>query len=136
MKTYYLIILPLAFLLYNIPVFAQDDQLDKTKIEINSADSIEYDLLVFDPKFDTYLATVPYSKEFYSNEYYRSWNILYCAEWNSRHQNIARYGDFYETHIDYDQSIDYGIDFNFKLYQYFQFIEKEYGIVLINRGRN
>lgn len=136
MKTYSLIIILLAGILFYIPVFAQEEQQDKAKIEINSEDSIEYDLLIFDPKFDTYLATVPYSKEFYSNEYYRSWNIQYCAEWNSRHQNMARYGDFYETYIDYDQSVDYGIDFNFKLYQYFLFIEKEYKIILLNRRGN
>ena len=117
-------------------ISAQDTQQNSSGIEINSNDSVEYDLIVFDSRFDSYLATVPYHRDFYSNEYYRHWNIMYCTEWNIRYQNPTRYGDFYETYISYDQSIDYGIDFNFKLYQYFQFIEKEYKMVLIKRKGN
>ncbi len=96
------------------------------------ADSTEYELLVFDPGFEVFLAA-QLSKDFYSDSYYKHWNTMYCVEWNIRHSNPMRYGDFYETDIPYDASIDYGIDFNYKLYQYFQFIEKEYGIVLISR---
>jgi len=59
--------------------------------------------------------------------------VLYVSEWNARALNPLKYGDFYETQIDYQSNIDYGIDLNFKLYQYFQFIEKEYGITLIKR---
>ncbi|MBU1011418.1 MAG: hypothetical protein KKG99_00310 [Bacteroidetes bacterium] len=102
----------------------------ETKQEI---DSVEYDLLVFEPGFETFLATLPYSKEFYGNEYYKNWNVLYVSEWNARALNPLKYGDFYETQIDYQPNIDYGIDLNFKLYQYFQFIEKEYGIILVKR---
>lgn len=102
------------------------------EIEV-SADSVEYELVVFDPGFDAYLATRPYSKDFYSDDYYRNWNIRYCTEWNIRHANPLRYGDFYETAIPYDAHVDYGLDFNFKLYHYFQFIDEKYGIVLISR---
>jgi hypothetical protein len=103
------------------------------ELSVENNDSTEYDLIVFDPRFDTFLATQPYPKEFYSDNYYSNWNYRYCVEWNIRHSNPLRYGDFYETQIPYEPTVDYGIDFNFKLYQYFQFIEKEYGIVLIRR---
>ena len=106
------------------------------EIATETEDSIEYELIVFDPGFDTFLATQPYPKSYYSNEYYRHWNIQYCIEWNIRHQNPLRYGSFYETDIPYDASVDYGVDFNFQLYQYFQFIEKKYGITLIRRRGN
>ncbi|MGM0503072.1 MAG: DUF6146 family protein [Bacteroidota bacterium] len=114
-------------------ISAQENKKDSTGVEINSEDSTEYELLVFDSGFENYLATIPHPKDFYSNEYYRSWNIQYCNEWNRRHQNPFRYGDFYETHINYDPSVDYGIDLNYKLYYYFQYIEDKYGIVLIRR---
>ncbi len=106
------------------------------ELTVESTDSTEYDLIVFDPEFETFLVSQPYPKNYYSDSYYRNWNNLYCIEWNIRHSNPFRYGDFYETQIDYDPMIDYGIDFNFKLYQYFQFIEKEYGIRLIRRRGN
>jgi len=106
----------------------------KEKVEIAPAqDSTEYELIVFDPGYETFLITQPYPKEYYSNEYYKNWNIQYVTEWNYRHDHPDIYGDFYETSIDYDPSIDYGVDFNYKLYQYFQFIDKQYGIVLISR---
>ncbi|WP_439181942.1 DUF6146 family protein [Carboxylicivirga taeanensis] len=115
----------------NKPVSSPDAP--NQEISVESVDSTEYDLIVFDPGYELFLQTQPYSKEFYSNEYYQQWNYRYSVEWNIRHSNPLRYGDFYETAIPYDLSVDYGLDFNYKLYQYFQFIEQEYGIVLIRR---
>ncbi len=110
----------------------------KPRIESNQketpSDSTEYELIIMDPKYDTFLATQP-QKNYYSNSYYQNWNIQYVVEWNIRHSNPLRYGDFYETQIDYSPDIDYGIDLNYKLYNYFLFIDKEYGIKLINRAK-
>ena len=97
-------------------------------------DSVEYELIVLDPKFEAWLATQP-PANFYSQQYYETWNQQYVTEWNHRHNNPLRYGSFYETHIDYDPHIDYGLELNYRLYSYFRFIEDEYGIVLIPRGR-
>lgn len=74
-------------------------------------------------------------KEFHSQSYYETWNYQYAAEWDIRHSNPLRYDNFFETSIDYQQGIDYGLEVNHKLYYYFLFIEKEYGITLINRGK-
>ncbi len=104
------------------------------KIEESESDSLQYDLIIFDIKFDSFLAMQP-SMEFYSQEYYENWNYQYVTEWSIRHDNPIRYGDFYQTRIDYEQSIDYGMELNYKLYYYFLFIEKEYGITLIRRAK-
>ncbi len=104
------------------------------KIEETESDSTQYELLIFDIKFDSFLVTQP-PMEFYSQNYYETWNIQYVIEWNIRHNNPSRYGDFYESQIDYIQSIDYGIELNYKLYNYFLFIEKEYGITLVKRAK-
>lgn len=103
------------------------------KVNVETTDSTEYELVVFDARFESFLVSQPYPKNYYSNDYYANWNYRYCVEWNIRHSDPLRYGDFYETNIPYDQTVDYGLDFNFTLYQYFQFIDKEYGIVLIRR---
>ena len=132
MRIIYLLIMVIAGIMISGNTFAQEDQ-QNNGVEINSEDSIEYELVIIDPRFESYLATVQYPKNYYSKEYYKHWNIQYCTEWNIRHQDPILYGDFYENYIHYDQSVDYGIDLNFKLYQYFQFIEKEYNIVLIKR---
>ncbi|MBZ4676657.1 MAG: hypothetical protein JG782_1277 [Anaerophaga sp.] len=99
-----------------------------------SKDSVEYELIVLDPKFDSWLATQP-PANYYSQQYYENWNQRYVTEWNQRHDNPIRYGNFYETRIDYQPNIDYGLELNYKLYYYFRFIEQEYGIVLVRRGK-
>ena len=97
-------------------------------------DSTEYELVVLDPGFESYLAT-QLPPNYHSQQYYESWNQQYVTEWNYRHDNPMRYGDFYETRISYDPQKDYGLQLNYRLYYYFQFIKDKYGIVLIDRGR-
>jgi hypothetical protein len=63
----------------------------------------------------------------------KSWNQRYVLEWNNRHRNPLRYGDFYQTEIYYDVHEDYGLELNYQLYNYFLFIEQNYGIELIRR---
>ncbi len=107
----------------------------KQKVEFNTEDSISYELLILDLRYDSFLATQP-PAELYSQSYYEAWNRRYVLEWNIRHSSPLRYGDFYQTRIDYDPHEDYGLDLNYRLYYYFLFIEKEYGIRLIRRRGN
>ncbi len=97
---------------------------------IEESDSTEYELVVLDPGFESWLATQP-PKEYHSQRFYENRNTRYVIEWNQRHDSPLRYGDFYQTRIDYDPHIDYGLELNYKLYYYFRYIEKEYGIKLI-----
>ncbi|GAO29093.1 DUF6146 family protein [Geofilum rubicundum] len=101
-------------------------------LELVADDSLEYELVVLDPGFTSFLATQP-PAEHYSQSYYEGWNHRYVLEWNSRHRHPLRYGDFYQTEIQYDPHTDYGLELNYQLYYYFQFIEQEYGIELIRR---
>ncbi|PRZ02102.1 DUF6146 family protein [Marinilabilia salmonicolor] len=115
----------------NVP----DQQVElKKQDHETSEDSTEYELIIMDSRFQSWLATQP-SANFYSQSYYENWNHRYVTEWNHRHSNPIQYGDFYQTRIDYDQNTDYGLELNYKLYYYFRFIEKEYGIVLVPRGK-
>ncbi|MGV8964019.1 MAG: DUF6146 family protein [Candidatus Saccharimonadaceae bacterium] len=109
--------------------------IQKQRVEmVSDNDSTEYTLIVLDPGYDSYLATQPPSN-FYSQQYYENWNNQYVIEWNARYRNPLRFGGFYETEIDYNLREDYGLDLNYRLYYYFQFIKDKYGIVLVNRGR-
>lgn len=114
---------------------AQKTSTPARKVELKAEDdTLEYQLIVLDPGFETYLASQP-SAGFYSQDYYENWNRQYVTEWNLRHNNPMRYGGFYETEISYNPLTDYGLDLNYRLYYYFRFIEKEYGIRLLNRQR-
>lgn len=130
-----------AILFFGITIFAwtscgvsqkaTTDAPDQT-VEVVAEDSLEYELLVLDPGYDAFLMMQP-PAEFHSQSYYENWNHQYVLEWNSRHRNPLRYGDFYQTEIHYDPHEDYGLELNYQLYYYFLFIEQNYGIKLIRR---
>ena len=108
---------------------------ENQKVElVSDKDSTEHKLIVLDVGYESYMATQP-SAQFYSQQYYENWNKRYVTEWNIRHSNPLRYGGFYETEINYDPMEDYGLELNYRLYYYFQFIKDRYGIVLVQRGR-
>lgn len=91
----------------------------------------EYEVIVFDPGYESFLATQK-SKEFYSEATLKVKNTQMVIEWNSRHHQPLRYNpDIYEVSIDYDPKIDYGLEVEYQLYMFFRFMEKENGISLI-----
>jgi len=87
-----------------------------------SVDSVEYELIILDSGFDSWLLRKP-SKQFYSKEYYEYMNKLYVAEWNYRYSTIKNHGE-YDSFIDYEPNVDYGLDLNYKLYYYFKYFEE------------
>jgi len=119
----------LALFLSGLQLQAQTDTLSFEPSEI-PGDSVEYELIVLDPGFESYLFTQP-SKEFYSQGYYERWNARYVREWNFRHSQPLTFGDMYLTYIDYREDIDYGLELNYRLFHYFRFFEKENGVDLV-----
>jgi hypothetical protein len=95
---------------------------DSLKNDTISVDSVEYQLIIMDPAFDTWLAAKP-SKNIYSNNYYVQKNRLYVNEWNLRYTSENSNG-LYDNYIDYNPDADYGIDINYRLYYYFKYFEE------------
>jgi hypothetical protein len=93
-----------------------------------SADSTEYELIIIDPGFDTWFLTQP-SREYKSQNYYEYWNRLYVSEWNYRYSTARDKGE-YDSYIDYNPRINYGLDLNYKLYYYFKYFEEKNGTKL------
>ncbi|AOW20520.1 DUF6146 family protein [Urechidicola croceus] len=91
-------------------------------------DSLEYKIIIYDIGFSNYLNSIAKPVNFYSQNYYENKNIFYVTSWNIRARNPLQYGDFYGNEIDYQQNIDYGLDVNYKLFNYFKFVEYKYGI--------
>ncbi|MDT0553521.1 DUF6146 family protein [Urechidicola vernalis] len=125
---YILLISVIAYSCGNSKNTTSKRQLSEEEAVVISNDSLEYEIIILDLGFNTYLNSIARPANFYSQEYYEIKNIFYVTEWNIRHDNPTRYGGFYETRIDYQQSIDYGLDVNYKLYNYFKFCEYKYGI--------
>ncbi len=96
--------------------------------EANPADSTEYMLIVDEINFDSWMITNSKRIWYYSHEYYQAWNKIYVSEFNSRVLRSA-HRPFTEL-INYDYSIDYGIELDYKLYWYFMFIQEKYDVSL------
>jgi hypothetical protein len=108
---------------------AQGDTLRFEHAE-DASDSVEYELIVMDLGYESFLLTQPHM-EYYSQHYYEMWNSRYVMEWNYRHGQPLVYGDIYETYIDYRDDIDYGLELNYRLYYYFRFFEQKNGVDLL-----
>ncbi|WP_075341686.1 DUF6146 family protein [Tenacibaculum agarivorans] len=90
-------------------------------------DSLEYEIIILDPGFNTYLLTIARPEGYFSKVYLENRNQLYVPVWNMRVSNPSRYNpNIYCNLIDYDPNIDYGYEVNFKLFNYFQFAEQKY----------
>ncbi|MDX9903169.1 MAG: DUF6146 family protein [Bacteroidales bacterium] len=121
-----------AILLVFIPACALFSPRGSQTVAVNQndvgSDSTEYGLVVFDQGFETWLLMQP-ARE-YSLEYYKSKNRFYVSEWNYRYMNPRRYKDLYGSYIDYDPLIDYGLEFERRLFYYFKYFEETNGVRL------
>ena len=90
-------------------------------------DELEYEILIIEPGFNFWLASIAKPEGYYSQEFLESRNIIYVTEWNNRVFQPQRYDPrLYELSIDYNHSIDYGYEVNYKLYNYFIYFQLHY----------
>ena len=91
-------------------------------------EELEYQIIIIDNGFETYLNSIAKPANFYAQHYYEIRNQRYVQEWNIRVKNPGSYNpNIYENEINYEFDIDYGLDVNYKLYNYFKFVEYKYG---------
>ncbi len=94
-------------------------------------DEGEYELIVLDPGFDTWYATRWSPAKDRSVQYYHQWNYQYVTAWNIKATQPST-AEFFSTTINYDPSIDYGIELERKLYYYFRYVDTRLGIPILN----
>lgn len=90
-------------------------------------DSLEYEIMIIDPGYSTFLASIARPEGYYSQSYFENKNRFLVIDWNQRVQQPFRYDpNLYELQINYDPNIDYGYDVNYKLYNYFVYFSRKY----------
>jgi len=90
-------------------------------------DELEYQIIIIEPGFNTWLLTSARPEGFYSQNYLENRNLIYVNEWNARVMQPQRYNpNLYEMQIDYSSGIDYGYDVNYKLFNYFIYFQITY----------
>jgi len=94
-------------------------------------DSVEYELIVLDPGFETWYMLQNSPARYRSQEYYENWNHQYVTAWNYL-ATQPRKRSFFEPIIGYEPGVDYGFELNHKLFYYFQYVEHVLGIQILD----
>ncbi len=90
-------------------------------------EELEYEIIIFEPGFSTWVASTAKPKGYYEQTYFESRNNILVNEWNNRVMQPQRYDtNLYEMRIEYDSSIDYGYEVNYLLYNYFVYFQLKY----------
>ncbi len=90
-------------------------------------DSLEYEVIIIDNGFSTWLASTALPRNYYSLSYLEIKNRLYVTEWNIRALQPQRYNpNLYEMTIDYRPEIHYGYEVNYLIYNYMIYFQNTY----------
>lgn len=90
-------------------------------------DSLQYEVIIIDPGFSTWLASMAYPRNFHSQSYLENKNQIYVNEWNNRVMQPQRYNpNLYEMTINYDPNTNYGYEVNYLIYNYMIYFQNTY----------
>jgi hypothetical protein len=100
-----------------------ENQIDTVRIE---NEALEYKIIIIEIGFDSWLR-VQKPMTFYTDSYLANRNLFYVSEWNRRVNLPGVYNpQIYCQLIDYEPSTDYGLEVNYMLFMYFEFIQDKY----------
>ncbi len=109
---------------------SEDNSLVKNDTIHLKNDELEYDIIIIEPGFESWLVTQP-PKGYYGLSYLENRNRLWVAEYNRRVLDIRFPKSLYEQEINYDPSIHYGLDVNYLLFNYLTYFQEKYKQKLI-----
>lgn len=90
-------------------------------------DSLEYEIIIMEIGFNTWLQSIAKPRGYYTQNYMENRNRIYVINWNQRVLEPLRFDpNLYELQINYDSNIDYGYEVNYKLYNYFIYFQRKY----------
>lgn len=112
---------------------AESNAVQKTNDTVRIAnDELQYEVIIIDGGFDTWLRTTAKPRDFYTQNYLESRNITWVIEWN----NIARFPKNTREReldlmiIDYQSGTNYGYEVNYLLYNYLVYFQLKNNIRL------
>ena len=124
----------LSIVLYSCAVSSTDNAIKKKSKEepvVIANDSLEYEVIIFDIGFNTWLNSIAQPIGYYSQKYMENLNRIYVTNWNLRVMNSSEFDpQIYNNIINYDFKIDYGLEVNYKLFNYFLFAQRKYKMKL------
>ena len=104
-----------------------ENSLVKSDTVIISSDESDYEIIIIEPGFNSWLLSRARPEGFHSQQWLESRNVLLVQAWNQRVMQPSMYDPMlYELRIDYDSRTDYGYEVNYKLYNYFLYFQITY----------
>jgi len=105
----------------------QEAEIPEEDIVRISSDALEYEIIIIEPGFNSWLLSTARPEGYYSQSYMESKNSILVQEWNARVSQPIKYNpDLYQLQIDYRPGINYGYELNYKLYNYFIYFQLTY----------
>jgi hypothetical protein len=114
-------IIPLSFTAQSSP----KNEKEESAMKPEKNDDGEWELTVIDTQFDYFLNAIAKPISQYSESTLKSRNRMLVTEWNSYYTS-GKYRNVIESSIDYDPRENYGIKFEYKLYQVFAYVNWKY----------
>lgn len=122
-------IIPLNFTAQSSP----KNEKEESAMKPEKNDDGEWELTVIDTQFDYFLNAIAQPINQYSESTLKSRNRMLVSEWNSYYTS-GRYRNVIESSIDYDPRENYGIKFEYKLYQVFAYVNWKYKLRMNGLG--
>lgn len=92
-----------------------------------SSDKVEYEIIIIEPGFNSWLQGRARPEGYYSQEFLENRNALYVTAWNNRVLDPTNYdSNLYQMQINYNPFTDYGYEVNYKLYYYFIYFQLQH----------
>ena len=102
-------------------------KIKKEEPVIIANERLEYEIIIIDIGFTSFLNSIAKPEGYYSQNYLEARNRVWVLEWNNRARNPSRFNpNIYENIVDYQPTINYGYEVNYKLYNYFLFAQQKY----------
>jgi len=127
------LIFPLLFAC-GTPKTVTDSKANGPEISQEEADSTEYELVIFDPEFNSWMSMNSRPIGFYSEEYLKTWNNRLVMEWNNYSPSLGRIDCRPNSYLDWDPNEDYGKELHYQLFHYFQFMQERCRIFMSTPG--
>lgn len=124
MKKYYIIVVAL-FLAIACGIKKSttfDTTISKSDTIRIANDELEYEVIIIDPGFNSWLATYAKSRNYYTQNYMEQRNRIWVNQWNQNVISGPR-RDLFEMSINYDTNTDYGYEVNYLLYNYLTYFQ-------------
>lgn len=87
----------------------------------------EWELDVLDTQYEYFITAVAKPMSMYSESYLKSRNTFLVTEWNSNFFT-GKYRNVIESTIEYNPNENYGLKFEYRLYQVFAYVRWKYGV--------